>query len=300
MSTGYSAVFNGEHSFSASFSSFRNGSANGIATGIPPPPRSFPPAAPAASPARVAATSVVVTTLQQLVAAFADTSVADIVLANNIQMRGSELALTGPGRSLSLRAAPGACAPYLSASGRNVSGGRWCTLDAAGASRLFTISGGAALHLEALALVGGSALQGGCVLAAGDTSSVTASDCLFADCTALGDGGAALALAGARITLLAGSSAVNCTAQHADGGALAALHGSTVALLDTASVAGCHAQNGGGVAAIHNSSVVLAGGAAVSNCTAEGQAGGVAAAFYSTATLQRASIQVGRDPLPFK
>ena len=56
------------------------------------------------------------------------------------------------------------------------------------------IRGNNTLDLYGLALVGGFALQGGVALAIGDGANIYVTDCWFADCAAVGDGGCLLAV----------------------------------------------------------------------------------------------------------
>lgn len=162
-----------------------------LQTPLPPP---HPPASLLSSPERR------VRSAADLRVALADPRVESIVLEAHIRLDGRPLELISPGplgpRIVAIASDSSACAalpPYrAAATGRPVPPGL-CALDAAGSSGVLRASGpGASLSLESVALLGGAALIGGALRASGGAS-VTATDCLIADCSAVGDGGAAFA-----------------------------------------------------------------------------------------------------------
>lgn len=157
----------------------------------PDPPALSPPPWSSSS----ASSSVSVSSLTDLLRAAADPTVATAVVTAPIAFNGTAAAVRGAGRALTVRSHPTACSVPTSPSPPSPSR---CSLDARGLSRLFDVGAGALLRLENLELRGGSALQGGSVLAVGAGSRIEADGCLFADTTAIGDGGAVLALGGAQ------------------------------------------------------------------------------------------------------
>lgn len=116
-----------------------------------------------------------------------------------------------------------------------------CVVDAGLRSRHFFVRPGGFLQLSSLALVGGTDLQGGSVLAVGGRFS--ARGCLFANNTGLGDGGSVLGVAGAAVSLescaFLGSDSVGGL-----GGAAAAVGGSSLEAIEC-SFEQCSSQNGG-------------------------------------------------------
>ena len=163
--------------------------------------RSAPGVAPAASTTPIAGPLGPVTTaatLAELRTALADPAVLSVTLAAHIALDGDQLEVAPraqPGAVLALLG--GAC--VAPAPGVRPLPAGTCALDAMGRSRVLLLRPGAALRMQQVALLRGAALQGGCVLAVAAQLNATAS--VFADCTASGDGGAVLALAGAAVTL---------------------------------------------------------------------------------------------------
>lgn len=208
-----------------------------------------------------ASASVAASSLADLERAFADPTVTEVILSDNIALTGTALVLTGAGRLLSLRPGASACSRSRAAS---VPTGM-CEIDAGFRSRHFVVQNGASLTLQGLALTRGAALQGGSVLAIGGASA-SASGCLFADSTALGDGGALLAVNGSTL-IVRGSAFRNCSSLRAFGGAAAAVYGSTLQLSDSA-VESCHAQSGGGLTAIFGSQLLVTS-SVLANCRCE-------------------------------
>lgn len=131
----------------------------------------------------------------ELAQAVADPSVASIVLRAHVALAG--LALVVSGRSLSVSGDAASCGPAPAPLGLPASPAA-CAIDARGLSRHFTVLAGAHLSLAGVALVNGAAPQGGSLLAVG--AAVSASRSLFAHSRALGDGGAALGLAGSSLS----------------------------------------------------------------------------------------------------
>lgn len=168
--------------------------APGLATPSPPPQ---PPALPPSS-GQDSSPSRRVTSTADLRAALADPRVQSIVLAAHVALAGRDLVVASPGpqgRSLTIASDASACAGpanRAAASGHLVLPGI-CTLDAGGASGVLRASGpGLSLSLERLAFLGGAALLGG-ALRVSDGAAVSAADCLFANCSSVGDGGAVFA-----------------------------------------------------------------------------------------------------------
>lgn len=234
-------------------------------------------------------------TLAELEAAVGDPAVTAVVLTAHIALAGAPLAVAGANRSLTVTsassssAAAGGCRATTTPWGTAIPAGL-CALDAGGRSRHFTVSNGASLTLDGVALVGGAETQGGSVLAVSG-SAVSVRGCVVADSWAAGDGGAILALAGSRATVRqsalssffctsfqllapkclrsettadtnpsplparATGNFSNCTAVSAGGGALSALHGSSLLVTSGTTFRQCVAINGGALAAAVRSAV---------------------------------------------
>lgn len=264
-----------------------SGSAQFSLSSAPAPAR--PPQTPASSPSGPSAR---VSTLDALSRALSDPSVSLITLSAHLRLSGAPLLLPPNRPRLSLQGDPSACAaapgrpsgPIFDALPPGL-----CFLDAAGASRVLELSRGAAVDLSGLALVNGRALAGGAVLAT--AAQVSAAGCAFANCTAVGDGGALLALAGATATL-SGCSVVSSRSLLGTGGGAAALFGSSLALSGGSFVQDCSAALGGGAAAAHGSTLTLDGASALRGCAA-GFGGGAAALNGSSAVLRAGSAVEG-------
>lgn len=144
----------------------------------PPPPR---PSSAGGTTATQVATSAAALQL-----AVDTPAVTDIVVSSAAPIRlTQQLEVLDAGRSLVIRCA----SPDRSQ----------CLLDAGGASRHFAVRPGASLRLLGLTLVNGFAVQGGSVLAV--NASFTAQGVLFANSTAIGDGGGVLGLGASLVTL---------------------------------------------------------------------------------------------------
>lgn len=286
---------------SANFSSVAsaagsNGVGGGSAAGPARPPASFP------AQAVPGTRTVAVRTLAELAAAAADPAVAHVAVSADIHFPpGSPpLAVAGPGRTL-----------LISSDGPLCPGGR-CALDGSFASQLLRVSNGASVELRGLALRRCAAVQGGCAAVVGAHSALSAVSCSFQDARAASDGGAVLALGGARVTV-SGSDFSNCTSIAGSGGAIAAHFGST-ATIDDSTFTACGAQWGGAVSGLNRTTVSVTsttfssnwawyGGAVgvrwwstdtISNCTfvnnsayrdGIGIGGASVSAFYSTSTV---------------
>lgn len=168
-----------------------------VTTGPSSPPPREPPAPalplPAEGPSRR------ISSTADLRAALADPSVSLIILSAHLLLDGREISLarpnpspgaatTLPNRSVTIRGDAASCPPTPPFPPGA------CVIDAGGLSRHFHVRGrGAALALDNVALVGGSALIGGSVLV--ETGGVfSATRTAFAASRAVGDGGAVLAL----------------------------------------------------------------------------------------------------------
>lgn len=279
-----------------------------------------------AGPVASSGGTVQVSTLPDLRAAVLAAGVSRIVLRGPIALDGSPILVAGRGRVLSIAADPASCPDGPSPAAN-------CTLDARSLSRHFDVRAGAQLRLSGLALLngaaiaarsadGGPALQGGSVLVNG--GALTAVSCLFFNMTAVGDGGAVLALAGSsvdfencaspgplsRINLLSMVLSLKDFASTAcraaspsprtgtfiggssvagSGGAVAAVFSSNATFRST-SFQNCSAQGGGAAAALYASSLSVLDGSTVLGSTAE--IGGAFIAWNnSVATVANATVR---------
>lgn len=196
---------------------------------------------------------VSVASASALAAAVANPAIASVVLTSDVTLSGSELTVSGAGRALSIRGACFPSSPLASALNPPAPPGA-CVLSGAGRSRLLSARHGASVALSNLALADGTATHGGCVLAL-NGSRVSADQCVFSNCSSLGDGGGVLALARSAAAFSRCAFRA-CTAAGGAGGGAAAVYDSALSAVDSNFTA-CRAQHGGGGAAVLRSSFVL-------------------------------------------
>lgn len=224
--------------------------------------------------------SVAVTTFSQLAAAAADPSVASITVAAHIAAPAP--LVVAAGRTLSIAADGAACAaaaPLPQAAARRPVPPELCALAASNATRLLEVRPGAAVSLSRLALLGGSAWQGAAALVV--RGRLLADSCLFADCAAVGDGGAVLGVASA--LRFRGCDFANTSSAASFGGAVSAAFGSSLSV-SGGSVLSASAIAGSAFAATMDSSAALSA-AKITGCWSPVGSGTVLSAFNSSADM---------------
>ncbi|EOD08755.1 hypothetical protein EMIHUDRAFT_459945, partial [Emiliania huxleyi CCMP1516] len=166
------------------------------------------------------------------------------------------------------------------------SSGEGATLDGKKSSRMFDISGGCSLYLEALHFVDGRGDRGGAVRASG-AGDIAMKDVSFTGCEADLYGGGMLVYGSGDVSL-EGASFSECTAGNYGGGM--SVESSGDVSLDGASFSECTAgEKGGGMFVYQNSGDVSLEGASFSKCTAD-WGGGMLVKNSGDVSLERASF----------
>uniref|UniRef100_A0A0D3IP50 Right handed beta helix domain-containing protein n=2 Tax=Emiliania huxleyi TaxID=2903 RepID=A0A0D3IP50_EMIH1 len=165
------------------------------------------------------------------------------------------------------------------------SSGEGATLDGKKSSRMFSISSGCSLYLEALHFVDGRGDRGGAVRAYG-AGDLAMKDVSFTGCEATENGGGMNVESSGDVSL-EGASFSKCTARNYGGGMLVYQNSGDVSL-EGASFSECTADYGGGML-VENSGDVALERASFSECTAD-NGGGMSVENSGDIALEGASF----------